>query len=506
MSSQNTFQQSKQAYTNSTGTSGTGRNLVMTRNPTVNDVNYAIGTFWQNTANESLWYLNSQTSTGAVLQSDWINIESSLATLSDTADTPVSPSSGLTTPPNNIQLINLDGSITILSDPPNNRIIFGLAGGSTAIDSIAVQASTPPGTNPVLPTGTGLVTMNGSVVAAGTNPIRTNSIAANTLAVQVQISQAIAATDVTKIGLSNFNSAHFTVDANGFVGLLGGGQAVDSFAPDTGTNPVVPNASGLVNVKGQTVPSTSGIRVTGALNEIDIAMFSPFAGGFVFTTANSGGNVDVQVANTSNTAASQANFVATCGGASALWASTIYQISGGSNYYVGILASDGSFRISPSGIGTNDKLTITQAGVITFDNAYSFPTADGTAGQVLTTDGAGHLTFQSSGAGTWSVIGASQTLSVNHGYICTTGAGLSLALPATSAVGDTIEVSLDGSTSWTITQPNAGTQIRIGSTQTTLGVGGSLASTAVGDSIKLVCETANARWVVTSMVGNISFV
>lgn len=107
---------------------------------------------------------------------------------------------------------------------------------------------------------------------------------------------------------------------------------------------------------------------------------------------------------------------------------------------------------------------------------------------------------------TWQAIGANQTLAINNGYFCTAGGALSLALPAVSAVGDTIIVSLDGSTSWTVTQPNAATQIRIGNVQTTLGVGGSLASTATGDTITLVCETANARWVVTDMVGNITVV
>lgn len=106
----------------------------------------------------------------------------------------------------------------------------------------------------------------------------------------------------------------------------------------------------------------------------------------------------------------------------------------------------------------------------------------------------------------WTVIGASQTLAINNGYICTTGAALSLALPAISTVGDEIDVVLDGSTSWTITQPNAATQIRIGNTQTTLGVGGTLASTAVGDTVRLICETANARWVVIAMMGNVTIV
>jgi len=130
----------------------------------------------------------------------------------------------------------------------------------------------------------------------------------------------------------------------------------------------------------------------------------------------------------------------------------------------------------------------------------------GAAGTV--TSGSGNtITITVSGSGmTWSAISASQTLAVDHGYFCTGGAALSLALPAVSAVGDEITVVLDGSTSWTITQPNAATRIRLGNQQTTLGVGGSLASTAAGDTITLVCETANARWVVISSIGNITFV
>ncbi len=96
----------------------------------------------------------------------------------------------------------------------NGSIIIGLIGGSSAIQRVSVQT----GTTPIVPSG-GTITINGAVVAAGTNPVRTNGTGANTLALQVQTSQAIASTDATKIGLSNFNSADFTVDANGFVSI-----------------------------------------------------------------------------------------------------------------------------------------------------------------------------------------------------------------------------------------------------------------------------------------------
>lgn len=126
---------------------------------------------------------------------------------------------------------------------------------------------------------------------------------------------------------------------------------------------------------------------------------------------------------------------------------------------------------------------------------------------IAITNGSNSISIACVGGGfTWQVIGASQTLAVANGYFCTTGAALSLALPAVSAVGDSIAVVLDGSTSWTITQPNAATRIRIGSQQTTLGVSGTLASTAQGDTVELVCETANGRWVVTNSMGNITIV
>lgn len=132
-----------------------------------------------------------------------------------------------------------------------------LSGSGNAIDSIGVQT----GTNPIVPTAAGLVTINGAVVAAGTNPVRSDGTGANTMAIEVQISQALAATDATKIGLSNFDSAAFDVDANGFVQLNGGGVAATSFEVQSntgpGTDPVVPSATGVVTINGAAVANHS---------------------------------------------------------------------------------------------------------------------------------------------------------------------------------------------------------------------------------------------------------
>ena len=56
----------------------------------------------------------------------------------------------------------------------------------------------------------------GATVSAGTTPISTIG-AGSTVTINAQISQALVASDLTKVGLCNFDSSKFSVDANGFV-------------------------------------------------------------------------------------------------------------------------------------------------------------------------------------------------------------------------------------------------------------------------------------------------
>lgn len=169
--------------------------------------------------------------------------------------------------------------------------------------------------------------------------------------------------------------------------------------------------------------------------------------------------------------------------------------------------SNGAGTWAPGGSGSGlNTLTGTSGGAIS-PTLGNITFAAGTNMTSIVGSGS-TLTFNAAGAGSsfvWSVIGASQTLVAANGYFCTTGGALVLTLPAVSAIGATIEVVLDGSTSWQIAQ-NAGNQIRIGNQQTTAGAGGSLTSTGQGNALTLVCETANARWVATKINGNITVV
>lgn len=172
---------------------------------------------------------------------------------------------------------------------------------------------------------------------------------------------------------------------------------------------------------------------------------------------------------------------------------------------INTLSAQGGALTPPS--GTNFDFSGTATGAILFSIA-----ADGLMRAAVQVDnstiqvnGSNQLSAVTSPGLTWSVIGASQSLVAGHGYFCTTGGALLLALPAVSAVGDTIEVALDGSTSFQITQPAAANQIRFGSLQTTLGLAGTITSTVQGDTLRIVCETANARWVVTpGSIGNLT--
>lgn len=197
-----------------------------------------------------------------------------------------------------------NGNIWALAKITNNLANWILisSGGTGPILQVDVDANTAPGTDPVLPNGTGVMTVTGKQVAsgqAGTEGVQTHSTAANQYQIRVQQASTAASLDTTKNGLSHFSSDHFTsssgfidskaataqaassfsnagiasfnntqfsVDANGFVQLAGGGLAIDSIQVDAntapGTNPVAPTGAGLVTVTGgQVAAGTIGANV-----------------------------------------------------------------------------------------------------------------------------------------------------------------------------------------------------------------------------------------------------
>ena len=122
-------------------------------------------------------------------------------------------------------------------------------------------------------------------------------------------------------------------------------------------------------------------------------------------------------------------------------------------------------------------------------------------------NGAGTITISSSGGGlTWNEeTGNSAIMVINNGYISNNAGLVTFTLPTTSAIGDIVRVTGKGTGGWLIAQ-NAGETIFFGTSTTTPGVGGSLASTADRDTVELVCVAANDDWNVISSIGNITVV
>ena len=167
-----------------------------------------------------------------------------------------------------------------------------------------------------------------------------------------------------------------------------------------------------------------------------------------------------------------------------------------------LLGGANSHTINSLGVATNGQLAIGSTGA---DPTLATLTA-GTG--VTITNGAGSITVNAAGGGlTWTVVtGTTQAAAVNNGYIANNAGLVTVTLPSTSAVGDTVAVTgINNATGWKVAQ-NAGNQIFFGSASTTSGTGGSLASTATRDTVYLVCMTANATWNVVGSIGNLTVV
>lgn len=108
----------------------------------------------------------------------------------------------------------------------------------------------------------------GTSALAGATPVQTTG-SGNTVTIQVQLTQANVASSVTRAGLASFDSAFFTVDANGFVSLVASSMVssvsgtANRITSTGGANPVIDIAATYV---GQTSITTLGTITTGVWN------------------------------------------------------------------------------------------------------------------------------------------------------------------------------------------------------------------------------------------------
>lgn len=206
--------------------------IIANRSPNTSDVGYRLGQLW----------INKQNATGFILTqvlgvATWINLGS--------PGSPLNTINLVAPVANNIDLINQGGNSAIVVTAPGSggagtvglgvnvdgvtiTIVGDQLVASGGIRQDGVDTFTGPGTDPVLPTAGGLVTITGGQVGAGTvNPdvIQTHSYNPNEYTIEIQRSSTAAVSTVGLNGVSHFDSTNFTVDGNGFVtitGTLGG--------------------------------------------------------------------------------------------------------------------------------------------------------------------------------------------------------------------------------------------------------------------------------------------
>lgn len=496
--------QSQRAYAPTVGTTPTNFSHIDVRDPTPNDVYYYLGKWWLNTVTPSLWYLNNFTTISGFLQANWVMISTTpglLQTLTGNDLNVVVPTGAninifgrtvaagthpipLFTTKFSLSQMDIDlqvASAQGASDINNAGIasfsntqfsvdangFVTLAGGGATINLVGVDASTPPGTNPVVPDGANEIFITGGQVAAGTivpNVIRTDSLAANTFTIEIQRSQAVAVSTIGDNGVSHFSDAQFTVDANGFVELVGGptppviGIVVDAFTAP-GVSPVHPDGSGNITITG---------------GQVD------------------GGTIP-NVIQTDSTAADGANkFTIEIQRTSAAAGATV-GLNGVAHFdSARFTASPTTGFVSINGSGVGETITGDSGGALNpvAGNWNIF----GRSGSK--TAGAGNtLTVNSP---PYTSQGGTTTVTLNSGSFAT--AAITLTLPVTAGLldGDLCEFVCTTGLALQI-KAAAGQSIRIGSLVSS--VAGTATSTLIGDSVSLRFRATDTTWYATSVIG-----
>lgn len=301
------------------------------------------------------------------------------------------------------------------------------------------------------------------------------------------------------------------------VALVSQGASSD---PQFGTVVVAGGGTGAVTLTGvltgngtsavtASTVTQHGVVIAGASNAV--SSISPSTSGFVLTSNGASADPSFQAITASGA-------ITTVDGDSGSMTPTsgVVTISGGTTGLTTTATAStmdvtGTLNAGHGGTGLATLTTyeLVAAGTTATGNFQQI--AAGSSGQILYSNGAGALpSFAAAPASiSWvDVTTSTQTIAANKGYVTDNATQVTYTLPATPAFGDVFRVTggVSGSATapWFIAQ-NAGQQINFGNTSTTVGTGGSIASTLQYDSIECVCVVAGASavWVAQSSVGNL---
>lgn len=177
--------------------------------------------------------------------------------------------------------------------------------------------------------------------------------------------------------------------------------------------------------------------------------------------------------------------------------SAVYGGTGASSLTVhGLVLAQGASAMTSLVLGAGQLAIGTTAG----DPSAATLTA-GTGISISSVSGA--ITITATGAGaSWSTIsGTTQAAAVDNGYIIGNASQTTVTLPATAAIGATVELmgSPTGTAGWVLTA-NTGQTIKLGSSTTSSA--GSLTSAHQLDNVTVVCIVANLTWMVSDVISS----
>jgi hypothetical protein len=146
---------------------------------------------------------------------------------------------------------------------------------------------------------------------------------------------------------------------------------------------------------------------------------------------------------------------------------TVYVDSGYYGWYAQDVSGNSTFSMATRVSNTTaERFGIDSSGKVKHNGAYTFPTSDGTSGQVLSTDGSGALSFtdQSGGGFTYSSIDSSTTTSFSvaidyHYSVNCSSAAVTANLPdsfvAGLNAGDSVRFKITNNTNSLTLNPNS---------------------------------------------------
>lgn len=370
--------------------------------------------------------------------------------------------------------ITAGANITVT--PGHNTITIASTGGGGGVTSISAGTGIVCTPNPIVATGT-------ISLAAGSALTSVNDANVTATLGGSPSSALLAATSITMGWTGVLSGTRGGTGVNNGASLLTYGGNVTF----SGAFPFTATLTGTTNI---TYPTSGTLATTGQLP-------TPAA----MTSVNDT-NVTITLGGTPSSSLLQATSL-TMG-----WAGQLSVVRGGtgaSSFNInGVILSGSTTTSAQSAVTLSD-------GQIVIGSSIGAPTAASlTAGSGITiTPGHNSITIASSGGTGLSWIDqttSSATLAINSGYVCNNGGALiTFTLPSTAAEGSIIEIAGNSAGGWKVAQP-ASVGIKLGNQASTVGTGGSIASSDPGDCVRLLCVVANTTWRALSGWGNITVV